>query len=248
MTRPIGETLLEFDKLDSTNKEAAELLALSKVDHGAVILAHSQADGRGQRGSAWLSSPGQDLTFSIVVKPPRLRADAQFALGKIAALAVHDTVRKHVEGDVRIKWPNDVLVERKKIAGILIKNEVVGELVMSAVIGIGLNVNNTSLPEELVATSLAKEAGKSFDRKVVLRECLDRFGHWWGKWTSAPGEGLVSYTDRLWTRGRWTDMTLDGAPIRARTVDVDPLGRLIIETEDGAVNAYGLDRLRFAPR
>lgn len=240
--------LITFDQVDSTNKTAAELLSLSKVDHGAVILANAQTDGRGQRGSSWLASPGLDLTLSIVVKPSDLRADGQFAISKVASLAVFDTVRMYVQDDVRIKWPNDVLVGRKKIAGILIKNDVVGELLMASIIGIGINVNNTALDPDLVATSMALETGKTFDRAEVMQVLLERFNHWWDKWDRNRGEGLVSYSDRLWTRGRWADMTLDGAPITARAMDVDEIGRLIVEHEDGRVLAYGLDRLRFVRR
>lgn len=244
----IGVPLLTFDSLESTNKTAAELLAMSKVGHGAAILAHVQTDGRGQRGSSWASAPGKDVAVSIVLKPTGLRADNQFALGKVAALAVSDVVRMHVQADVRVKWPNDVLVERRKIAGILIKNEVIGELVVSSIVGIGINVNGTDLPPDLVATSLAVECGREFDLTLVVEQLFERFAHWWGKWSDAPEDGLMSYSDRLWTRGRWADMVLDGTPISARTMDVDPTGRLIVEHEDGRVAAYGLDRLRFAAR
>lgn len=243
-----GSNIITFDQVASTNKTAAELLSLSKVDHGAVIMAHEQTDGRGQRGSSWVAAPGLDVTLSIVVKPRALRADAQFAIGKVAALAVHDTVRNYVANEVRIKWPNDVLVERNKIAGILIKNDLVGELVMASIIGIGINVNNTAFDPELVATSIAMESGKTVDRMEVAQLLLQRFNHWWEKWDRNRGDGLVSYTDRLWTRGRWAEMTLDGERITARAMDVDELGRLIIEHEDGRVQAYGLDRLRFVRR
>ncbi len=243
-----GDPTLTFDRIDSTNKTAAELLSLSKVGHGAVILAHDQSDGRGQRGSSWRSVPGLDLTLSIVADPRALRADVQFVLAKIAALAVYDVVREHVNDNVRIKWPNDILVERRKVAGILIKNDIVGDLVMNSVIGIGLNVNNTVFDPDLVATSLALETGRTFDRMEVMRLLLARFEHWWLKWDGARDEGLVSYSDRLWTRGRWADMLLDGEPITARPMDVDQLGRLIVERENGEVHAFGLDRLRFAKR
>ena len=244
----IGIPLIAFDSLESTNKTAAELLAMSKVGHGAAILAHAQTDGRGQRGSAWASAPGKDIALSIVLKPTGLRADNQFVLGKLAALAVSDVVRAYMHADVRIKWPNDILVNRRKIAGILIKNDIIGELVVNSIIGIGINVNSTDLKPDLVATSLAVECGRSFDCPAIVEELFERFNHWWGKWMSAPEDGLVSYSDRLWTRGRWADMVLDGAPISARTMDVDPTGRLIVEHEDGRVLAYGLDRLRFAAR
>lgn len=243
-----GEPLLEYQIADSTNAVAAGLMAHGQATHGAVVLAHAQYEGEGQRGRTWQSVPGRDLTFSIVCQPKGLRADRQFGLSKVAALAVFDAVREHARADVRIKWPNDILIEGRKVAGILIKNELSGELVSTSIIGIGINVNSSGFPESLVATSLAMESGHELDRMALLRKVLDRFAHWWDKWESAPDGSLVSYTDRLWTRGRWADMLLDGQPISARALDVDEYGRLLIELPDGGVTAYGLDRLRFAPR
>lgn len=244
----IGHPVIEYDSLESTNKTAAELLGLSKVQHGAVILARTQTAGQGQRGRRWLSAPGVDLTMSVIVEPQKLRAEEQFVLGKIAALAVAEVVRSRVSGEVRIKWPNDVLVGRRKVAGILIQNEVVGEWVQRSVLGIGINVNGTGFPEELVATSLQLEGGRAVgvdELRVDLCEALERY------WTQMErGEsGLAeAYTKQLWMRGRWAELLLDGRSITARPVDVDRSGRLLVEVEGGAVVAYGLDRLRFAPR
>lgn len=243
-----GEPLIEYQVADSTNMVAASLMANEQAGHGAVVLAHAQYEGEGQRGRIWQSAAGLDLTFSVVCRPQGLRADRQFGLSKVAALAVFDAIRPNVQADVRIKWPNDVLIEGRKVAGILIRSELSGESVSSSIIGIGINVNSHVFPESLVATSLLIEGGTELDRMDLLRTVLDRFGHWWRKWEAAPDDGLVSYTDRLWTRGRWADMLLDGQPISARALDVDEHGRLVIELPDGRVSAFGLDRLRFAPR
>ncbi|MFN3874954.1 MAG: biotin--[acetyl-CoA-carboxylase] ligase [Flavobacteriales bacterium] len=243
-----GQPLLEFDSVESTNKTAAELVAAGTATHGAAILAHEQRDGQGQRNRHWQSVAGRDLTFSLVCTPKGLRADRQFALSKVAALAVHDALRERVQGDVRIKWPNDLLIEGRKAAGILIQCDVMGEHVGTAIVGIGLNVNSAAFPHELAATSLLLETRTEHPLREVLQRVLERFGHWWRKWESAPEAGLQTYTDRLWTRGRWAPMVLDGTAITARALDVDEQGRLLIEAEDGSVAAYGLDRLRFAPR
>lgn len=244
----IGHPILAFDTLESTNKTAAELLNLSKVQHGAVILAREQTAGRGQRGRSWISEPGDDLMMSVVLKPARLRADEQFALGKVAALAVAEVLRALVPGDVRIKWPNDILVDRLKIAGILIKNEVVGELVQSSVVGIGINANSHDFPETLVATSVLLESGRKVDLAVLLDQMCKTLDRRW-KAYEAGGEGLAEeYVGQLWARGRWAELVLDGLPVMGRPMDVDRHGRLIVELEGGEVAAYGLDRLRFAPR
>jgi len=244
----IGAQLIELPTAESTNKTAAELLRLSKLRHGAVILAHEQMAGRGQRGRSWTSGPGLDLTFSIVVRPPSLRADAQFVLAKLAALAVHDTVRGLVKGDVRIKWPNDILVDRRKLAGILIQNDLAGDQVSWSIIGIGLNVNTQDFPAELLATSLGLETGQVLDRMVLLRALCAHFERRWAAWEARIPDWEQAYSDLLWARGRWTTVDLDDAFCSVRPVDVDPQGRLIVEHEDGKVAAYGLDRLRFGVR
>jgi len=245
---PLGGPFIELPSVESTNKTAAEHLRLSKLRHGSVILAHEQTAGRGQRGRQWVSAPGRDLALSIVVAPPALRADGQFVLAKLAALAVHDTVASLVPGEVRIKWPNDVLVDRRKVAGILIENELAGERVAWSIIGIGLNVNSTDLPEELAATSLALERGVELDRMAVLDALLQRFKALWDAWCTGEGHWEATYTDRLWSRGRWADLLLDGQPVQGRPVDVDGQGRLLVEMPGGGVGAFALDRLRFAPR
>ncbi|MFN6116021.1 MAG: biotin--[acetyl-CoA-carboxylase] ligase [Flavobacteriales bacterium] len=244
----LGGPFIELATVASTNKTAAELLGLSKLRHGSVILAHEQTEGRGQRGRTWTSVAGLDLTLSIVVAPPDLRADGQFVLSKLTALAVHDTVRDHIPGDVRIKWPNDVLVERRKVAGILIQNDLAGDRVAWSIIGIGINVNSSLFDESLAATSLSLEAGGHVDLHVVLQDLLTRFKDYWDEWCGGGRAWESAYSERLWSRGRWSDMLLDGEPVLARPMDVDPLGRLVVELEDGRVGAYGLDRLRFAAR
>jgi len=247
-TAIMGQQLVELDRVDSTNKHAAELLSLSKLRHGAVILANEQTAGRGQRGRSWRSSAGLDLTFSLVVRPTGLRAEDQFLLSKLAALAVHDVVRDRVSGDVRIKWPNDILIERAKVAGILIQNELAGERINWSIIGIGLNVNSTDLEADLGATSLSLSTGLVHDRNAVLQDLCQRFEERWQRWEGGDTGWSTSYTDRLWSRGRWAAATLDDNPLMIRPMDVDERGRLIVELEQGQVSAFGLDRLRFAPR
>ncbi len=244
----IGHPIITFDTLESTNKTAAELLSLSKVQHGAVILAREQTSGLGQRGRSWISKAGADLMMSVVLKPPVLRAEDQFILSKVVSLAVRDVAERITGSDVRIKWPNDILVDRRKLAGILIKNDVVGDLVTSSVVGVGINANSSEFPEELVATSLFNETGRLMDLGELLTGVCAALNHWWGCWQEDPA-GLDShYCERLWARGRWAEVVLDGASTQARPMDVDRHGRLIVELEGGKVAAYGLDRLRFAAR
>lgn len=254
-TKAIGQQLITLDSVDSTNKRAAELVAEGKAAHGAVILAHEQTAGRGQRGRIWRSGAGLDLTFSLVLGFEHLKVAEQFILAKIASVAVHDVVAgamrmavDRASDKVRIKWPNDVLVDRRKVSGILIKNDVVGGLVMNSIIGIGLNVNSGELDAEFNATSLRMETGLEHDRIDLLEQLCQRLESHLDSWHKDPDVLARTYTELLWSRGRYADFELDGKPYSARPMDVDEDGRLLVEDEEGKVRVLGHDRLRFAPR
>lgn len=244
----IGSARIELATVDSTNKHAADLLHLTEVQHGTVILAHEQTGGRGQRDRHWRSQPGLDLTFSVVLRPDGLDAGHQFVLAQFTALAVRDALQRIGVPDVMVKWPNDVLVGPRKVAGILIQNELQGGRVRHAVVGIGLNVNSDGDVDGALATSVRLELGRPADREALLALLLDRLEL---RWRQAQGHraGLeADYRDALWGRGRWMPMELDGTPIEARPLEVDADGRLLVELQGGAVAPFGLDRLRFGPR
>jgi BirA family biotin operon repressor/biotin-[acetyl-CoA-carboxylase] ligase len=254
-TKVIGQELITLKSVDSTNKHAADLLAQGKLAHGAVILADEQTAGRGQRGRIWRSGAGLDLTASVLLRFEHLKASEQFTLAKVASLAVHDVVSTAMKVAVdraseltRIKWPNDVLVDRRKVSGILIKNEVVGGLVMNTVMGFGINVNSGDLDAEFNATSLRMETGLEHDRLALLEHLCQRLEYRLEAWQNDPDDLAHAYTNLLWARGRYADFELDGQPFSARPMDVDDDGRLLVEDEDGKVQVFGYDRLRFAAR
>jgi BirA family biotin operon repressor/biotin-[acetyl-CoA-carboxylase] ligase len=242
--RPFIDHVVELLTVDSTNKYAAEALRLSNLPHGAVILAREQTGGRGQRGRTWHSVAGLDLTCSFVLQPTLLRADAQFRVAQAAALAVRSTVAGLVPGPVRVKWPNDILIDRAKVAGILIQNELAGEHIAWCIIGIGLNVNSTDMDPAHHATSLRLAAGQPFDPAAVLGRLRANLETEWHSLECDPAARALRYREQLWSGGRWSTAELDGIPLMVRLMDVDHLGRLIVETEDGGVQAYGLDKLR----
>jgi BirA family biotin operon repressor/biotin-[acetyl-CoA-carboxylase] ligase len=161
---------------------------------------------------------------------------------------VHDAIRAVQPADVRVKWPNDVLIGLRKVAGILIENEVSGDRITCSIIGIGVNVNNVDLDNDLHATSLRLSTGQLHSRLELLESICQAFENRWSAWEDKGDGAERDYVDALWMRGRWASFELDGAPIKARPLDVDPDGRLIVELEDGRTEALGLHRIRFARR
>ena len=176
--------------VDSTNEEAKR--RLSSLDNLSVLSVLSQTKGRGHEGNVWLSEPGANLLFSIVLKfagedirdsQRRLQVSSvnaydQFVISQIASISVVDLLAAH-EIQARIKWPNDIYVDDKKICGILIENTVKGKWLSSSIIGIGLNVNqrnfDINLPNPTSMSLCSEEVQPPFDLKDLLEEFMDVF-------------------------------------------------------------------------
>lgn len=167
-----GRHIVELDTLPSTNTHAMQLIRAQKAVEGTLVWAHFQTSGRGQAGNIWQSEKGANLTFSLVLHPSFLQAGQQFYLSKITSLAVVATLTELLPSsqyDIRIKWPNDILVNGKKIAGILIENLLRGNFLQSSVAGLGLNVNQDDFGELTArATSLVRLTGQKSDLRIIL--------------------------------------------------------------------------------
>lgn len=157
-----------FGELDSTNNEL--LRHIRDYDNLSVIAAVSQTAGRGQRGNRWLSKPGDNLTFSLLLRPEKLPAREVMALTCLATLAVRDTLRDEGVPAV-IKWPNDIYVGKKKICGMLVENSLDGADIDWSVIGIGINLNQTEFPGEILnPVSLKRLTGRTYELEPFLEK------------------------------------------------------------------------------
>lgn len=168
----VGKNNIFLPEIPSTNSYATHLLKNVNLAEGTLIHAASQTQGRGQRDQRWSSEPLCNLTVSFVMRPTFLELQKQFFLYLVAALAVHDTITGLISNsqfDIKIKWPNDILINRKKAAGILIENNLQNNRMNWSVIGIGLNVNQTVFPDHIEATSLKKTSGNSFHLGETLK-------------------------------------------------------------------------------
>ena len=128
-----GSHIIQIDRVSSTNNYAAKLLNQTKIPFGAVIMAQFQDDGRGQRGAVWQSKSGENLLFSTILEGSLMKGCPPFYLSKCVAISIKDTLSYYVKQKVHLKWPNDVLVERQKIAGVLIENQWKGNNLFSSI-------------------------------------------------------------------------------------------------------------------
>lgn len=157
-----------LDSVDSTNNYAANLIKTSIVESGTTVVTRKQTSGKGQRGNSWESEDEKNLIFSLVLFP-QIKIKDTFYLNIATSLAVQKTLGYHLNL-VKIKWPNDILVGTKKIAGILIENQIKSDFISSSVIGIGVNVNQDNFNPTLNATSMKSELNQDFNLENLMAE------------------------------------------------------------------------------
>lgn len=232
-----GGRVWRFDELPSTNTWAMDHGAL--VQHGDVIWAVAQSAGRGRLGRAWLAAPGKCLTVSLVVAEPAFVALAP-NLGQLAAWAVRDTLRGLGVADVRLKWPNDVMVDERKVAGLLV--EQIAEPALY-VVGVGLNVNMTAADFAAAqldrpATSIRESLGRESEPGVVLKSLLANMArHLDQARQEGTGPLWEMWGRNDWLRGRLIRVTGMGGQIQGEYRGIDGEGRLKIRSADGQEQA-----------
>jgi BirA family biotin operon repressor/biotin-[acetyl-CoA-carboxylase] ligase len=165
-----------LDEIDSTNAEAMRLIKQGKPAEGTCIVAGFQHNGRGQRSNTWTSRPGENLLASFILYPRPAMAQQPFLLSKCIALAVLKTIKSFSSSNVSIKWPNDIMIDGKKAAGILLENQWAGSNWQTAIAGIGINVNQTEFALEK-ATSLAFHTTQALTVELVLTELQKRLSY-----------------------------------------------------------------------
>lgn len=231
-TRFVGRCLLYHPSLPST-QNLAKHEAQRDAPEGTTVLADEQTAGRGRLGRQWVSPPGANLYFSVLLRPA---AEHLRMLGMICPLAVCQAVEEVTGLPTRVKWPNDVLVRSRKLAGVLIDSELSDDKVEYAIAGIGINVNFDVAPhEELrdIATSMATELGREVAREEVLAAVL---GHFETLYEAVRrGEPVHDgWKARLDTIGRQVRVRFGDSVEEGVAEDAEPDGALVLRRPDGS--------------
>ena len=243
----IGSTIVHLDIVDSTNNYAAKELLTKSLKEGTVFVAACQQAGRGQRDAQWESAKGLNLTFSIVLYPEQVAVVNQFSISKAISLGVTDFLSQHIEG-VSIKWPNDIFVNDKKIAGILIETAISSGKFSRAIVGIGLNINQeVFLSEAPNPVSLKNLTGKTYDLSELLASmctCLDN------RYRSLIRRDYsilqLEYVKLLYRKGIWANYKAAEGDFEGRILGVENDGRLQIETRFGEVRGFYFKEVAFS--
>lgn len=244
--------IIWYESLDSTNDEA--LRHLDSLDNLSVIAAERQTAGRGQRGNVWESAPGNNLTFTFVMKfgdgaLPALPASSQFLISEVTALAVSAFLEENGIR-ARIKWPNDIYCGDRKICGILIENRVRGEMLSSSVCGIGLNLNQTTFPPDIPnPVSMKLETGKDFNPKASLKRLMDIFTDILGTalLPGGPEKTESLYLSRLYrkdSRHRFIDCS-SGIPFEGIIRGISPTACLLVEIPGSSLRAFSFKEIQY---
>lgn len=231
-----------FEEITSTND-----LASSRKDHGCLIWAENQTKGRGQRGNSWSSSTGKNLTFSLVICPEKLPAENQFYISKVVSIAMIEALAEFGL-KAEIKWPNDIYIGNKKIAGILIENDLQGTDIIKSILGIGLNVNQEVFDPALPnPTSMLLSGGSEVDRMEVLRKILERIFFWNNHLNNKEYELIdMTYSRHLYRlENRHLFQEPGGEPFKASIKKVLPSGELILKRADGSCKGYFFKEIEF---
>ncbi len=235
-TKWIGKTIHHFHTLDSTNSKAYQL-ALDGAEEGEVVVAESQEKGRGRLGRQWFSPPFLNLYLSVILRP-KISPHQASLITLMAAIATADAIQKFSGFLPLIKWPNDILLRNRKVAGLL--NEINSEMdrIHFVILGIGINLNMDekvfSKEIRTVATSLKIEMRQTISRKAFLQSLLQELEKWYTIFMKQGSAVILkAWRDRAHLKGRRVKVTSFGETLAGIAIDVDSDGALILETADG---------------
>ena len=235
-TEWMGKKIHYFHTIDSTNSMAYQL-ALEGAHEGEVVIAESQKKGRGRLGRDWFSPPSLNLYLSVILRP-QIPPQQASLITLMAAVATAEAIQKVSCLVPLIKWPNDILVKGRKVAGLL--NEIHSETdrIHFVILGIGVNLNmeGEMFPKEIrtKATSLKSEMGQSISRKAFLSCLLQELERWYAIFLEEGGPPVLKvWRDRAQIEGREVEVSSFGETLVGTAVDVDSDGALILETKDG---------------
>ena len=232
-TEWVAKEVLYFDTIDSTNIKAQEL-AEKGYQSGTLVVADKQESGKGRRGRSWVSPSGTGIFMTLMIKPD-INPNNASMLTLVAALAVAKAITSVTGEKALIKWPNDIVVNGKKVCGILTEMNAQFDYINHIVVGIGINVHNESFPEEIsqMASSLMIEAGgKRFHRAQIIAETMSYFEQYYDTFLKTQDlSALVREYDELLVNRNKSVRVLDPKePFDGKAMGITPKGELIVDT------------------
>jgi BirA family biotin operon repressor/biotin-[acetyl-CoA-carboxylase] ligase len=226
----IGNPFVELQQVDSTNNYATAMAHAGMAQHGTAVLAQHQTKGKGQRTKAWETLPGQNITMSIILQPQPLVLSEAFLLSMAVAVGVQRFFVHYAGDEVSVKWPNDLYWRDRKAGGILIENILTGADWKYAVVGMGININQTDFGElGLKATSLKQITGKAYDVMTLSKELCQFLGQAYQELLTNKQNIVEAYHAVLYKRSQKVKLRKDTRVFETLIKGVSLDGQLITE-------------------
>lgn len=235
----VGQNLIKLSAVDSTNNFLKNLVSKSEpLPEGTVIMAEDQFAGRGQQENTWHAEPGKNLTISILLKPNFLPLSKQFLLNMAVSIAINNALANYLGNEVCVKWPNDIYYLNKKLGGVLIENTIVGSAIKTAVIGIGINVNQQRFEATILdkATSMKQILQEDVNLGQLLIEICSQIEYLYLRLKSGDYTFLRrAYVDKLYLLHKPSHFKKDGRVFEGTIKGVLDSGMLNVEVDNEGV-------------
>ena len=231
--------IIYYQKTDSTNMRIEDL-ARNGAAHGTVVIAKEQTAGRGRRGRRWESPPDGNIYMSVLLRP-EIEADKAPMLTLVMAYSIATVLQNQGYEDVQIKWPNDLIISRKKVCGILTEMHLQGTEIDYVTVGVGINANTKQFPSELQdkATSLSLESGRTEECDLLIENILQRFDEEYNQFLKEKNLSFLqeTYNQLLANREREVQVLEPGNAYTAYALGINQNGELIVRTHEGTEQA-----------
>lgn len=243
--------IIKLNAIDSTNSYLKKLAKDKYLQNYTVVLANHQTTGRGQRGAVWVSEKGKNLLFSVLIGELSLKIHQQFYLSMAVALAVFEVCNAYVKKGLKIKWPNDILADNDKLAGILIENSLSGTYITRSIVGVGVNLNQENFPKSIGnASSLKLKSGVYIDRDEILEKMIEKIKFYIPYLERMEFDSLKKKYLKSLYKFEVPTMFEDlfGAVFLGKIIDVSVGGKLVLEMEGQAIRSFDIKEIKIAER
>ena len=226
----IGTPFIELQQVESTNNYATGLVHEGMAQNGTAVFAHHQTKGKGQRHKEWQSEAGKNIALSVIVHPQVLVLSQSFQLSMATAVGVYNFFSQYAGSETKVKWPNDLYWRDRKAGGILIENIVQGSEWKAAVVGIGININQTQFDDlGTKAVSLRQITGKEYDPVELAKELCTHLDKAYTLLRKLRTEVYAQYRSHLYKLNESVRLKHGSRVFDAVVTDVSTLGELIVE-------------------
>jgi BirA family biotin operon repressor/biotin-[acetyl-CoA-carboxylase] ligase len=226
----VGTPFIELPQVESTNNYATGLAHAGMAQSGTAVFAHHQTKGKGQRHRKWQGKPGQNIALSVILQPPGLALSQAFLLSMATALGVHRFFSHYAGSETKVKWPNDLYWRDRKAGGILIENIVQASEWKAAIVGVGININQTDFENlDNKAVSLKQITGKEHSPVALAKELCEHLSYTYNLLHKLPTEVKELYRSHLYKLNETVRLKHGSRVFDAAIKDVSSMGELIVQ-------------------